>query len=429
MTNPVTETTSDTVRITTLDNGLRIISDEMPSVETASAGVWIEAGARFETPKLNGVSHMLEHMTFKGTRKRSAQAIAEEIEDVGGHINAYTSRENTAYYAKVLKDDLGLAVDVVADLVQNAILDQEELERERGVILQEINQAQDTPDDVIFDLFQDACFPNQALGRPVLGTLDGIRDMPRTDIMDYMNNHYRPTGMVLSAAGKFEHDQLIDLANQNFTQSTAKSTGDEQGLAAYVGGDIRETRDIEQVHLLMGFESFSYTDDDFYAASILSMLFGGGMSSRLFQEVREKRGLVYSVYSFITAYADTGVFGIYAGTGEKDVAELIPVVCDEIGKLNQRVNAEELNRAKAQLKSSVLMSLESTSSRAEQLARQLMIFGRPVPTDEAVAKIEAVDAAAIQAVAARIFQGTPTIAALGPISQVEDFDAIQKRLR
>lgn len=424
----MSETVNDSVRITTLDNGLRIISDEMSSVETASAGVWIEAGARLEAPKLNGVSHMLEHMTFKGTRKRSAQAIAEEIEDVGGHINAYTSRENTAYYAKVLKDDLGLAIDVVADLVQNAVLDEDELERERGVILQEINQANDTPDDVIFDLFQDACYPDQALGRPVLGTLDGITSMPRDDIMNFMSDHYRTGSMVLSAAGKFEHDQLIDLASQHITQPTATSMGDTQGPAKYVGGDIRENRDIEQVHLLMGFEGFSYVDDDFYAASVMSMLFGGGMSSRLFQEVREKRGLVYSVYSFITAYADGGVFGIYAGTGEKDVAELIPVVCDEIGKLDQSVGAEELNRAKAQLKSSILMSLESTSSRAEQLARQLMIFGRPIPADEAVAKIEAVDVEAIKNVSARIFQGTPTLAALGPIANVEDFDKISSRL-
>jgi len=419
---------SDTPNITTLDNGLRIISDHMANVETASAGIWIEAGGRFEAPSVTGVSHMLEHMTFKGTHKRSAQAIAEEIEDVGGHINAYTSRENTAYYAKVLKNDLGLAVDMVADLVQNATLDDDELERERGVILQEINQAQDTPDDVVFDLFQDACFPDQALGRPVLGTLDGIGRMPRGDILKYMNDHYRTPNMVLSAAGNFEHEQLIDLANQHFAQGPAKSTGDTQGPARYVGGDIRETRDTEQVQFLMGFEGFSYLDDDFYAASVMSMLFGGGMSSRLFQEIREKRGLVYSVYSFITAYADTGVFAIYAGTGENDVKELIPVMCDEIGKLSQRVSPQELDRAKAQLKASILMSLESTSSRAEQMARQLMIFGRPIPTEEAVQRIEAVDAAAIQAVSARIFQGLPTVAALGPISQVEAFDKITARL-
>lgn len=419
---------NDTVRITTLDNGLQIVSDEMNTVETASAGVWVEAGARFETPKLNGVSHMLEHMTFKGTRKRTAQAIAEEIEDVGGHINAYTSRENTAYYAKVLKDDLGLAVDVVADLVQNATLDEVELERERGVILQEINQANDTPDDIIFDLFQERCFPEQPLGRPVLGTMDGIINMPRGDILGYMHDHYRPANMVMSAAGNLSHDTLVDLAREHFSEDMTKGVGDTQGKAKYVGGEVRETRDIDQVHLLLGFEGFSYRDDDFYAASVMSILFGGGMSSRLFQEVREKRGLVYAVYSFMAAYEETGVFGIYAGTGENDVKELIPVVCDEIGKLSQGISAEELNRAKAQLKSSILMSLESTSSRAEQLARQMMIFGRPIPAQESVDKVEAVDAQAIIDVSARIFQGNPTFAALGPISNVEDFAKIQARL-
>lgn len=418
---------TNSVRITTLDNGLRIISDEMNRVETASAGVWIEAGSRHETPKMNGVSHMLEHMTFKGTKRRSAQAIAEEVENVGGHLNAYTSRENTAYFAKILKEDLGLAVDVVADLVQNAVLDSEELERERGVILQEINQAQDTPDDVIFDLFQEACFPDQALGRPVLGPADGIRDMARSDILGYMQDHYLAQDMVLSAAGNFEHDRLIELANENFP-NTSTGTGSSYASETYVGGDIRENRDIEQVHLMMGFEGLTYTDDDFYAASVMSMILGGGMSSRLFQEVREKRGLVYSVYSFLSAYADTGMFGIYAGTGEKEALELIPVVCDEIGKICESTNDQELLRAKTQMKASVLMSLESTSSRAEQLARQLMIFGREIPTEETVARIEAIDAEAINRVAKRIFSSQPSLAALGPIGDVEDYDRLKSRL-
>lgn len=418
---------TETVRITQLDNGLRIISDEMNRVETASAGVWVEAGARNETSKMNGVSHMLEHMTFKGTKKRSAQAIAEEVENVGGHINAYTSRENTAYYAKVLKEDLSLAVDVVADLVQNAVLDEEELERERGVILQEIHQAQDTPDDVVFDLFQEACFPGQALGRSVLGPADGVRDMARPDILQYMTDHYRAEGMVLSAAGNFEHDRLVDLANTNFP-GTSAGKGDTHAHAAYKGGDVRESRDIEQVHLLLGFEGPNYTDDDFYAASVMSMVLGGGMSSRLFQEVREKRGLVYSIYSFLAPYDDTGVFAIYAGTGPNEAKDLIPIVCDEIGKMTGNIDAAELGRAKAQLKSSILMSLESTSSRAEQLARQLMIFGRPIPSEESVAKIEAVDDAAIARIAGRIFTSEPTLAALGPIDGVEDFDAVKARL-
>lgn len=419
--------TNTTVRITTLDNGLRIISDEMKQVETASAGIWIEAGSRHETAKMNGVSHMLEHMTFKGTQHRSAQDIAEEVENVGGHLNAYTSRENTAYYAKILKEDLGLAVDVVADLVQNAVLDEKELERERGVILQEIHQAQDTPDDVIFDLFQDACFPDQALGRPVLGPAEGVSNMERTDIIDYMNNRYLTQSMVLSAAGNLEHDKLVDLA-QHHILGTHKGENEGYSPGAYQGGEIRESRDIEQAHLMLGFEGLTYSDEDFYAASVMSMILGGGMSSRLFQEVREKRGLVYSVYSFVSSYADTGMFGIYAGTGSKETAELIPVVCDEIGKICQGITDQELLRAKTQMKASVLMSLESTSSRAEQLARQLLVFGREIPTEETVSRIESINSDAILRVAKRIFSSTPTLAALGPIDNVENYDRIKSRL-
>ncbi|MBF0249851.1 MAG: insulinase family protein [Alphaproteobacteria bacterium] len=401
----------------------------MRHVETVSAGVWIEAGARFETPEMNGVSHMLEHMTFKGTRTRSAQRIAEEIEDVGGHINAYTSRENTAYYAKMLKNDLGLAVDMVADLVQNAVLDPEELERERSVILQEIHQAHDTPDDAVFDLFQEACYPRQPLGRPVLGTHDGISAMPRADILGYMTDQYRPDAMVLAAAGNLSHDQVLDLAGRHFPSRPPRAA-DTPEPARYAGGEAREARDIEQAHLLLGFEGVNYHDDDFYAASVFSTLFGGGMSSRLFQEVREKRGLVYSVYSFLSSYSDSGLFAIYAGTGEDEVRELIPVVCEEIGKIagGGPVSAEELNRAKAQLKASIFMGLESTSSRAEQLARQMKIFGRPIPTQESVDKIDAVDEAAISRAAMRIFKSPPTLAALGAIDRVEDFETFRARL-
>jgi predicted Zn-dependent peptidase len=251
--------------------------------------------------------------------------------------------------------------------------------------------------------------------------------MSRDDIIGYMNDHYQAQDMVLSAAGNFEHDRLVDLAHQNFPE-TKPGKGQTYSAGTYIGGDTRESRDIEQVHFMLGFEGLTYTDDDFYAASVMSMILGGGMSSRLFQEVREKRGLVYSIYSFLSAYDDTGVFGIYAGTDDKDINELVPLVCDEIGKITQRIEDQELLRAKAQMKSSVLMSLESTSSRAEQMARQLMVFGRPIPTEESVARIEAIDNDAIYRVAKRIFSSTPSVAALGPIGNVEDYERIKSRL-
>lgn len=415
------------VRVTTLPNGLRIVTDPMETVETVSVGVWVEVGTRHERPELNGVSHLLEHMAFKGTRKRDARAIAEEIEAVGGHLNAYTSRENTAYYAKVLKEDLALAVDIIADILQHSVLDPDELARERAVIIQEIHQAHDTPDDIIFDHFQETAFPRQGLGLPVLGLADLIRDMPRPDIMDYMTRHYSAPRMVLAAAGRVDHDRLVELADKAF-RSLPPAAERRNDAARYVGGDFREDRDLEQVHLLLGMEGVSYEDPDFYRASVLSTLLGGGMSSRLFQEVREKRGLVYSIYSFLSSYSDGGLFGIYAGTGEGDVEELLPLVCDEVMRVTADLDDGEVVRARAQLKASILMGRESTSSRCEQLARQMIVFGRPLPVAEVIANIDAVDTESVRRTAVRLFSTRPTLAALGPVEKVEGYDKVVSRL-
>ena len=415
------------VRVSTLANGLRVATDTMKTVETVSVGVWVEAGARFETAEINGVSHILEHMAFKGTERRSAQDIAEEIEAVGGHINAYTSRENTAYYAKVLKEDLALAVDVIADIVQNPVLDAQELARERAVIIQEINQSHDTPDDAVFDNFQETAFPDQALGRPVLGVEERVRDIGRDTILAYLHGHYSAPSMVLAAAGYVDHERLVGLAESALAGAQAEK-GARPDPARYEGGDHREDRDLEQVHVVLGFEGLAHKDDDFYAASVLSTILGGGMSSRLFQEVREKRGLVYSIYTFLSSYTDSGLFGVYAGTGAPEIGEVIPLICDEIQKVRGGVSDQEMSRARAQLKSSILMSLESTSSRCEQLARQLIVFGRPLSVDEIVAKVEAVDADAVKRVAKRLTGGRPTVTGLGPIGGLEDFDRVAERL-
>ena len=416
-----------TIRASSLPNGLRVISDSMESVESVSLGIWVEAGTRHEDPEINGVSHILEHMAFKGTARRSAKAIAEEIEAVGGHINAYTSRENTAYFAKVLKDDLGLAVDIIADILQNPAMDAEELDRELNVIVQEIHQAHDTPDDVVFDHFQKAAFPGQALGRPVLGTADLVRDMGRDTIIEYMRGHYSAPSMVLSAAGRVDHQHLVELAASAF-QSLPPRREFSPKAARYAGGDVREARPLEQVHLLIGFEGVAYEDPGFYPLSVFSTLFGGGMSSRLFQEVRENRGLAYSIYSFLSCYADSGLFGIYAGTGEDEVAETLPLICAEIRKVCAEVREQEVARARVQIKAGILMSLESTSSRCEQLARQMIVFKRPLPIDEIIAKIDAVDPPAVLAAARRLFSGKPALAALGPLSKVESLEEVAARL-
>ena len=415
------------INVTTLDNGLRVATDSMETVESVSIGVWVDVGTRHEKPEMNGVSHMLEHMAFKGTKRRTALDIAEQIEDVGGHINAYTSRENTAYYARVLKDDQALALDIIADIIQNSTMDSEEFERERTVILQEIHSAEDTPDDVIFDHFQQAAYPDQPLGRPVLGLAEIIDDISRETVMNYMGSHYQAPGMVLAASGRVDHDTVVAMARDAFTD-LGQGALPGRDKAAYSGGESRKPKELEQAHLLLGFDGMAYDDPDYYAMAVFSTLFGGGMSSRLFQEIREKRGLVYSIYSFASSYQDGGMFGIYAGTGEDEMADLAPLVCDEIKKVQDGVGDAEVARAKAQLKASILMSLESSSSRCEQLARHLLMFNRPLTVEEVVRDIEAVDPTAIQRVARRIFSTPLTMASLGPISKLAEFDQIKMQL-
>jgi predicted Zn-dependent peptidase len=399
----------------------------MHSVETVSVGAWIGTGSRHETIDLHGVSHLLEHMVFKGTGRRSARDIAEEIEAVGGHLNAYTSREHTAFYAKVLKEDVALAVDIIADLVQNAALEPEELERERSVIIQEINQASDTPDDIVFDHFQEAAYPGQGLGRAVLGTADSVGGMPRDGIARYMHKSYSAPRTVIAAAGRIDHDSLTALAAQAFASLPAYDAAPLEA-SRYLGGEFRGERDLEQVQVVMGFPGVAFDDKDFYTASVLSTLFGGGMSSRLFQEAREKRGLCYSIYSFLSCYSDNGLFAIHAGTGEDDAADLLDVVCAETRQVMQSVSEAEVARARAQLKASILMSLESTSSRCEQAARQVMVYGRALTVEEVIARIEAVDAERTAATARRLFAGPVTLASLGPITAVPSLSTVQAAL-
>jgi predicted Zn-dependent peptidase len=414
--------------ITTLSNGLRVASATMTNVETASVGVWVDAGARHETPEINGVAHMLEHMAFKGTHQRSARGIAEAIENVGGQLNAYTTREQTAYYARVLADDVPLAVDLLADILKHSVFDEEELARERGVVVQEIGQVNDTPDDLVFDQFQETAFPGQALGRSILGPTEVVAAMPRTALVDYMARHYGPKRIVLAAAGKIEHERVVDLGERLFRELPA--AGDDQGEPAeYRGGERREERDLEQAHLLLGLPAFAYTDDDFYALQVLSAMLGGGMSSRLFQEVRENRGLAYSIFSFASCYRDAGFLGIYAGTGEEETAELIPVMCEEYMKLVDAPTEEELVRARAQLKASLMMALESCFAQSEELARQLLIFNRRIPPEEIIAKIDAVDQEAIRRVGRRLLVGaSPTLAAIGPLARLPSLDTVRARL-
>ena len=415
-----------TVRLTTLPNGFRVVTDRMDAVETVSLGVWVDVGTRHELASINGVAHLLEHMAFKGTERRSALAIAEEIEAVGGHLNAYTSREHTAYYAKVLKEDVPLAVDILSDILQHSVFDAAELDRERAVVLQEIGQAIDTPDDIIFDFFQERAFPDQAMGRPVLGRPGDHRDHRARRCRPDLHDNYSAPRMVLAAAGNVDHDALAEHASRAFASLPLHSAAHTEP-AVYTGGDFREHRDLEQVHVVLGFSGLGYTDPDHYAASVLSTALGGGMSSRLFQEIREKRGLVYTIYSFAHGYHDGGLFGVYAGTGPDEVVELMPAICEEIRRVGDGLGSAELKRARAQLKAGILMSLESTSARCEQLAQHLLVYDELLDVSDIVARIEAVDNEAVTRVARRITATRPTFVALGQVSRIEHFDRINAR--
>lgn len=415
------------VRQTTLPNGLVVMTDTMPQVETVSLGLWVGVGTRDEAPEVNGVAHLLEHMAFKGTKTRTARDIADQIEDVGGHLNAYTTREQTAYYAKVLADDTSLATDILTDILRNSTFDPEELTRERAVVLQEIGQAEDTPDDIIFDHFQAEAYPDQALGRPVLGTAEIVERLQTDDIRQYLTGHYGASTLVAAAAGKIDHDAFVaEIADRMGDLPPAQIPNGPP--STYTGGFFREERDLEQVHLVVGFPGVASTDPDYYALSAYSTLLGGGMSSRLFQEIREKRGLVYSVYSFASSYRDSGLLGIYAGTGPDEIAELVPVLAEELRKSVSEITEDELKRAKAQLRAGTLMARESTSARVETLTQNYLVHGRHVPLEEMLAGLAAVEVSDVQRLAERMLTAAPTVALLGPAVAGDPFDLLQRHL-
>jgi predicted Zn-dependent peptidase len=416
-------------QVTTLPNGLRVISEAMPHVETATVGVWVDSGARHEDLANNGISHMLEHMAFKGTESRSARDIAEEIEAVGGYLNAYTSREQTTYYARVMKEDVPLGLDILSDILQNSTFDAVEVARERDVILQEIGQANDTPDDLVFDIWQEAAFPDQPIGRSILGTPERVSRFDSDDIRRYMESHYRAPNMVVAAAGNVRHQDLVTMA-EDFFSGLSSEPAPGHDVATYQGGERRVERDLEQVHLVIGFDGVAYDDPDYYAAQVFSTLMGGGMSSRLFQEIREVRGLAYSIYAFSSSFVDTGSFGIYAGTSAGQASELLAVTAGELKKAIRNITGEEADRARTQIKAGLLMSLESSSSRMEQLGRQLLIFGRPVSTAELIEKVQEVDVVALQRFGERLLASGPaTHAAVGPLGELEAYDAIVKQFQ
>ena len=416
-----------TVQLHTLPNGFRIVTENMPGLESASIGIWIDAGGRHERLEQNGIAHFLEHMAFKGTKRRTALQIAEEIEDVGGYINAYTSRELTAFYARVLKADVPLALDVIGDILLNPVFDPAEIEIERGVILQEIGQALDTPDDVIFDWLQESAYPEQPLGRTILGPSERVSSFARRDLSDFVAEHYGPERMILSAAGAVDHDVIVRAAEKLFGHLTQQPAF-LQADAVFESGERHEVKALEQVHFALGFESPGYRDDAIYTAQIFSTAFGGGMSSRLFQEARERRGLCYTIFAQTGAYAETGMTTIYAGTSAEDIGELAALTMDELKRSADDMSPAEVARARAQMKAGLLMGLESPSSRAERLARMVSIWGRVPELEETISRIDAVTTGDVRDFAAQMMRGGAALALYGPVEMAPRLADLRERL-
>ncbi len=416
------------IHFKTLSNGIRVIVDQMQDLQTVSMGIWVGVGARYETIENNGISHLLEHMAFKGTPSRDAFTIARDIENVGGIMNAYTSRDLTCYYVKLLKDDFDLGLSILSDIFQYSTMDEIELEKEKSVIIQEINQTYDTPDDAVFEYFSETSYPNQAMGRSILGTKEIVSSISSEQLRSYMTNQYTADRVVVSVAGNVNPDMVFKKVEKTLTDLKKEALSHAE-KSRYAGGYLTIKKPTEQVNILMGFNAFDLSHQLYYPAQVLSTLLGGGMSSRLFQEIREKRGLVYTIYSFVSSYTDTGVFGIYAGTGEKEVAELIPAVCHELNIISSDITSEELIRAKNQIKSNILMQQESSSARADNNARRMILQNKLTDIDDIISQVDRIQITDIQTVAQAVFSSTPTITALGPIDQMPAFDQIKAMLK
>ncbi|AJY46377.1 M16 family metallopeptidase [Martelella endophytica] len=419
-----------TVEYTRLPSGLTVVTQNMPHIESVAIGTWIKSGSRNELRNEHGIAHLLEHMAFKGTGRRTARQIAEEIENVGGEVNAATSTETTSYYARVLKDHLPLAVDILADILTNSSFDEEELAREKNVIMQEIGAANDIPDDVVFDNFAGAAYRDQMIGRPILGTPDTVMAFTPDDIRRYLARNYTTDRIFIVATGAVRHDEFVRMVEDRFAALPLKpETPPMMEAAAYTGGEVRETRQLSDAQVILGFEGPAYHAQDFYCSQILANVLGGGMSSRLFQEVREVRGLCYSVYSFHWGFSDSGVFAVHAATGGEQLPELIPVIIDELHRAADTVDVTEIDRARAQIRAQLLMGQESAAARAGQIARQVMLWGRPIPNEEMMMRIENITPKRLTDLAGRtFFDAMPTLSAIGPLEQLSPLDAIIEEL-
>ena len=416
------------IKISLLKNGIRVVTEHLPHVDTVSLGTWVGVGSRYEEKSENGISHFLEHMAFKGTTTRSALDIAKAVEDVGGYVNAYTGKDMTGYYVRLLKEDMPIGLDIISDIFQHASMDEKELNTEKGVIIQELNMYKDQPEAVVEQNFNLTAYPDQPFGRDIGGDPEVIRQMTPQKMLEYMHRQYTADRVIISASGAVDHDDFVAKCEKLFTDVNTHK-GKVAEPAHYVGGASYETKAHEQVNLLLGFEGVPYGAKDYWTLKVLSVILGGGMTSRLFQEIREKRGLVYTVHASADSDADTGMFSIYAGTGEQQVAELVPVLCDEIKKVSDTLTQTEIDRAKTQIKARLLMQNENPSTHADKNAQMMLHFGRVIPEKEILSAVKKVSIADLSECAEKLFSQKPTVAALGPISHLMSYEDICARLK
>lgn len=417
----------DFYRKTVLENGLRIVTEEVPHVKSISLGFWVGAGTRHETVEINGISHFLEHMMFKGTQKRTSRDIAEALDAVGGQLNAFTTKEFTCYYAKALDEHLDLSLDVLSDMFFNSLFSEKDIEKEKHVIEEEIKMYEDSPDELIHDLFIKSAWPKHSLGRPILGTIETIGSFDRTKITDYFNSHYIPSSIVVAVAGHIKHDEIVNKITKLFSDMKPRNVLKSETPPPIEHKVTNMRKDTGQVQICLGTPGLNQDHEDIYAMYLINNILGGGLSSRLLQEIREERGLAYSVYSYHTAFCDTGLFTVYAGCSPNKYQQAIELIIKELNKLvKEGITAKELQKGVEQIKGSLYLSLESAGSRMTRIGRTELCLGRNISPEEVIQGITSVTQDQIQQLAGRLFKPENFIlSTIGPLDKPED---IQKYL-
>lgn len=404
----------------TCENGLRIITEKIPSVRSVALGVWVGTGSKFETERDNGISHFLEHMFFKGTTNRSAKEIAETFDEIGGNVNAFTSKEYTCYYARILDQHAPIALDVLTDMYFNSVFDPEELEKEKNVVIEEISMYEDTPDDLVHDLIARASYGDHSLGYSILGTEDVLRSLKRENLLDYIDGHYLPSNTVVTVAGNFD-EALIEDIKRRFSSLQRNARMQEVRTPEFQGRSIAYHKATEQAHLCISLPGFQVGHEDTYSLILLNNVLGGSMSSRLFQEIREERGLAYSVYSYHSSFKEAGTFTIYTGTAPEQVGQVFDIVANVLRDVTEHgITEKELKKGKEQLKGSLMLSLESTNSRMSRLGKNELLLGRHLSLDEIVAKIDRVSHESVLSVARQLFRSKLAMAMVSPLDGFPD---------